>query len=298
MSKIEYIIEEAKKNPKRIVLPEANDDRVRRAAKEIKKNKIAEIIPIEPLHEDALRSAALMVQRGMADSFVAGASHMTKDVIRAAIQCLGISRSIRVVSGVFLMEIENCTYGADGFFIFADCAVIPLPSANQLVKIAVSSGDLLKRLFNIKPRIAFLTYSSKGSAEGESIGRMREAAVKVKDKRPDFIVDGELQLDAAIIPDIQKRKAPDSSLEGKANVLIFPNLDAANITYKAVERLGRARAIGPVLLGLNKPSSDLSRGCSVDDIVGTVALVSVMAQQAAQEKSPLSTEERVSLKGK
>lgn len=284
MSKIEYIIELAKKNPKRIVLPETNDDRVREAVKEIKKNKIAEIVPIEPLHEDALRSAALMVQRGMTDGFVAGAVYMSKDVIKAAMQSLGIDRSIGVVFGAFLMEMENSTYGADGFFIFADCAVIPLPSAKQLARIAISSGDLLKRLFNIEPRIAFLTYSSKGSAEGESIDRAREAVAKTREKRPDFIVDGELQLDAAIMPDMQKRKASDSPLEGRANVLIFPSLDAGNITYKAVERLGNARAIGPALLGLNKPCSDLSRGCSTDDIIETVALTSVLAQQGYECK--------------
>ena len=144
---------------------------------------------------------------------------------------------------------------------------------------ALSSAGLLTKLFNIEPKIAFLTYSSHGSAEGESIDRAKAAVAVIKQKNPEIIADGELQFDAAIIPEIQKRKAPDSPVKGKANVLIFPSLDAANITYKAVERLGNVRAIGPALLGLKRPCSDLSRGCSVDDIVATVALTSVLAQQ-------------------
>ena len=279
MRRIEEIIGRAKRDPKRIVLPESGDERVKKAAKEIEKNKIAEIVPLEPLDAYPLRSAAMMVKRGMADGFVAGAVYTSKDVIKTAIKCLGIDRSIGVVLGAFIMEMENCPYGSDGLFIFADCAVIPSPSTKQLARIAASSGDLLKELFNIEPKIAFLTYSSKGSAEGESVDRAREAVVKLKEKRPDLIADGELQLDAAMIPDIQKRKAPDSPLKGEVNVLIFPSLDAGNITYKAVERFGKAKAVGPILLGLNKPCCDLSRGCSADDIVGTVALTVVKAQK-------------------
>lgn len=279
MSKIKELTERAINNPKKIVLPETDDERIREAAKKIKAERIANIVPLEPMSEDPLYSAAMMVHRGAADAFVAGAASMSKDVIKAAMQSLGIDRSAGVISGAFLIEIENCSYGADGFFIFADCAVIPSPSPKQLARIAVSSGDLLKSLFGIKPKIAFLTYSSKGSAEGESVDRARSAVPMVKEKRPDFIVDGELQLDAAIIPDIHKRKAKDSPLKGEANILIFPSLDAGNITYKAIERLGTAKAVGPTLLGLNKPCSDLSRGCSVEDIVNTVALTSALAQQ-------------------
>lgn len=306
MSRINYIIELAKKNPKRIILPETSDDRIIEAAKRIEKEGIANLVSIESVDkekivqsfyelqknrgmteenarkivlEDTLYLAAMMVRLGMADSFVAGAAHMTKDVIMAAMQCLGINRSTGTMFGAFLIEVENCPYGEDGFFIFADCAVIPIPSSKQLVRIAIASADLLKSLFNIEPRIAFLTYSSHGSAEGESIDRARAAVTKVREKRPDLAVDGELQLDAAIIPDIQRQKAPESPLEGKANVLIFPSLGAGNITYKAIERLGNAKAVGPALLGLNKPCSDLSRGCSVDDIVATVALTSVRVQR-------------------
>jgi len=278
MRKINWIIKQAKKNPKKIVLPETDDERVVEAAKRIKKEGIADLVPVEYSDadkKDPLYSAAMMVRNGAAHGFVAGANHMTKDVVRVAMKYLGIDHSVGVVSGAFLMEIEDCAYGEDGFFIFADCGVIPTPSPKQLARIAISSGSFLKSLFDIEPRIAFLSYSSKGSAEGESITRAREAVDIVKKKKPDFIVDGELQFDAAIIPEVQKRKAPASPLAGRANVLIFPNLDAGNITYKALERLGRARAIGPALLGLNRPCSDLSRGCSVDDIVASVALTVV-----------------------
>ncbi len=306
MSRIEQIIERAKKDPKKMILSETDDSRVIEATKKIKQEGIANLLSLasadtekiaksfyeirkhkgmtedaakKTIAEDPLYLAAMMVRLGMADGFVGGATHTTKDVIKAAMQCLGINRSVGVVSGAFLMEVENCPYGENGFFIFADCAVIPLPSAKQLVRIATSSGDLLKNLFGIKPKIAFLTYSSNGSAEGESIDRARAAVPMLREKRPDFIVDGELQLDAAIIPDIQKRKAPDSPLKGRANVLIFPSLDAGNITYKAIERLGTAKAVGPTLLGLNKPCSDLSRGCSVEDIVNTVALTAILARK-------------------
>ena len=177
------------------------------------------------------------------------------------------------------MEMEDCPYGEDGFFIFADCGVNPLPSPKQLARVAISSGDLLKSLFNIKPKIAFLTYSSHGSAEGESIDRAREALPMVMEKRPDFVVDGELQLDAAIIPEIQKQKALGSPLEGRANVLIFPNLDAGNIAYKLVQRLANARVVGPLLQGVTRPCSDLSRGCFVEEIIDTVVVTAVRAQQ-------------------
>jgi len=283
------------------VLPESDDERVSEAAKRIEEEGIARLVSTDEADKekiarsfceinqskgvtidtarkalaDPLYVAAMMVRLGTADSFVAGAAHTTREVIRTAMQCLGIDRAIGTVFGVFLVEIDSCPYGDNGFFIFADCAVIPTPSSKQLVRIGISSADLMDSLFKIMPSIAFLTYSSSGSADGESIDRARDAVAKIREKRPDLLVDGELQLDAAIIPDIQKRKAPDSPLKGRANILIFPNLDAGNITYKAVERLGNARAIGPTFVGFKKPCGDLSRGCSVDDIVANVALTSV-----------------------
>lgn len=306
MTKIESIIERAKKNPKRIILPEMDDERVQRAAKRITREKIAEIVDPSKysgideiarnfytlrkhkgiteeeakaiITQDPLYLAAMMTRMGLADGFVAGAVRITKDVIKTAMHCIDIDRTSGIILGAFLMEVAHSSYGASGLLIFADCAVIPEPSAKQLARIAISSGDLLKALFGIEPKIAFLTYSSNGSAEGESIDRAREAVIKVKEKKPDFIVDGELQLDAAIVPEVCRRKSPDSPLKGEANVLIFPNLDAGNITYKAVERLGGAKAVGPALLGLTRPCSDLSRGCSSDDIVNAVALTAVRAQ--------------------
>ncbi len=309
MRKIDSLIERAKKDPKKIVLPEADDERVLKAAKRITSEKIAEVVLLnetadakkysglaaEKFYElkkhkgvtegdakeavkDPLCLAAMLTRLGIVDGFVAGAVRMTRDVVRMAISCLEIDRSLAVVSGAFLMEVGNPSFGASGLFVFADCAVIPEPSAKQLARAAISAGELLEKLFRIGPRIAFLTYSSKGSAEGESIDRVVDAVEKVKELMPDFIVDGELQLDAAIIPEIAKRKCPNSVIKGDANVLIFPNLDAGNITYKAVERFAKATAVGPALLGFTKPCSDLSRGCSADDIVNAVALTVVRAQ--------------------
>ena len=306
MTKIESLIERARKNPKRIALPETDDDRVLKAIKRINSEKIAEIVDLSKyskmdeiaknfyelkkhkgiteqeakntIERDPLYRAAMMTRMGIVDGFVAGAAYTTRDVIRTAVRCLDIQRSVGVVSGAFVMEIAHSSYSASGLFIFADCAVIPEPSAKQLARIAISSGDLLKAVFGIEPRIAFLTYSSKGSAEGASVDRAKEAVDKVKEKRPGFIVDGELQMDAAIVPEVSKRKSPDSPIKGDANILIFPSLDAGNITYKAVERLGGVKAVGPSLLGFTKPCSDLSRGCNADDIVNAVALTVVRAQ--------------------
>ncbi len=314
MTNIESLIARAKKNPKRIVLPEADNERVLKAAKRIRDDKIAELILINPkdsaagsshideiaqnfyeirkhkgigekeakdiITGDPLYLAAMMTRMGFADGFVAGAARTTKDVIRAAVHCINIDRSAGMVSGALLMEPARVDYAASGLFIFSDCAVIPEPSAKQLAGIAVSAGDFLKALFGIEPKIVFLTYSSKGSAEGPSIDRAREALAKLREKRPDFIADGELQLDAAIVPEVSKWKSPCSSVKGEANILIFPSLDAGNITYKAVERFGGVKAVGPALLGLTKPCSDLSRGCNEDDIVNAVALTAVRAQIA------------------
>lgn len=245
----------------------------------IKKHKgITEKEAKDTLMKDPLCLAIMLTRLGIADGFVAGAVYTTKDVVRSAINYMEIDRSIAMISGAFLMELNDQSFGASGLFVFSDCGVVPMPSAKQLARAAVSAGDLLNKLFEIRPKIAFLTYSTKGSAEGESIERAREAAEKVMEMRPDFIVDGELQLDAAIVPEVAARKAPESRIKGGANVLIFPDLNAGNITYKAVERLAKAAAVGPALLGFTKPASDLSRGCRADDIVNAVALTAVRAQ--------------------
>ena len=227
--------------------------------------------------EDYLTFGAMLVKSEVADGFVAGANHTTPDVIRAALRCLTVDREIGVVSGAFLMEVPNCPYGENGLFIFADCGVNPQPNARQLSGIAVSSAALFQKLVGKRPVVAFLSYSSKGSAEGELVDKIKEAVSRAKEMAPDLLVDGEFQADSAIVPEVAKIKCGDNPVAGKANVLIFPNLDSGNISYKLTQRLANARAVGPLLMGFRKPCSDLSRGCSAEDIVDAVAVTAVRA---------------------
>lgn len=229
--------------------------------------------------------AAVMTRMGLAEGFVAGASHKTSDVARASIQCLKLDKEIGTVSSAFIMEMENCPFGENGLFAYGDCGIIPYPNKRQLAGIAIATSDLFYKLFDVKPRVALLSYSTKGSAKGESIDTIREALARIKEKRPNLMIDGELQLDAAIVPDVAKRKCPDSEVAGKANVLIFPNLDAGNISYKLSQRLGNARAVGPLVQGLDKPCSDLSRGCSWEDVVDTAAVTAVRVQHSIEQES-------------
>jgi len=224
---------------------------------------------------DYLTFGAMLVKEGVADGFVAGASHTTPDVIRAALRCFSIDRQIGVISGAFLMEVPNCPYGEKGVFIYADCGVNPSPNARQLAGIAVSSATLFQKLVGKRPAVAFLSYSSKGSAEGELVDKMKEAVRRAKEIAPDLLIDGEFQADSAIVPEIAMIKCGDNPVAGKANVLIFPNLDSGNISYKLTQRLANARAVGPLLQGFEKPASDLSRGCNAEDIVDAVAVTSV-----------------------
>ena len=224
---------------------------------------------------DYLTFGAMLVKEALADGFVAGANHTTPDVIRAALRCLTIDREIGVVSGAFLMEVPDCPYGEKGVFIFADCGVNPQPNARQLAGIAVSSATLFQKLVGKRPVVAFLSYSSKGSAEGELVDKIKEAVFKAKEIAPDLMIDGEFQADSAIVPEVARIKCGDNPVAGNANVLIFPNLDSGNISYKLTQRLARARAVGPLLQGFRKPASDLSRGCSAEDIVDAVAATSV-----------------------
>lgn len=300
----------AASNLKTIILPEYDDSRVARAAKIIEKEKIADIIfltkdkvnlndkerYIEQFCEirkakgmtpdvargifdrDTLYSAAMMVREGKADGFVAGASHTTADVARAAIHCIEVDSRFNIASSCFIMVVPNCDYGAQGVFIFADCGIVPDPNARQLACISVVSAELAAKVIGVTPKVALLSYSTKGSAKGKTIEKINEALQLAKKMVPDLLIDGELQLDAAIVPEVAKIKYPDSPIGGEANVLIFPNLEAGNIGYKIVQRLAKARAIGPLFLGLNKPCSDLSRGCSVEDVVDCVALTAIRAQ--------------------
>lgn len=309
MAKIDLIREKARQNPKKIVLPEGKEKRIIEAASIVEKEGIAKVIllrkterfprleeivqtfwnlrkhkgiSIDQARECVLKEpvyfAALMTQLDMADGFVAGASYTTPNVARAAIHCLKIDREIRVVSSSFIVELENCPFGESGLFVFGDCAIVPNPTSSQLAGIALSSGMLLKRLFDVEPRAALLSYSTKGSARGESVDKVLEALKIIREKDPGFLVDGELQLDAAIIPEVARIKSPGSPVAGKANVLIFPNLDAGNISYKLIQRLGKARVVGPILQGITRPASDLSRGCSVEEIVDAIAVTVVRAQ--------------------
>ncbi|MBP7056835.1 MAG: phosphate acetyltransferase [Candidatus Omnitrophica bacterium] len=226
---------------------------------------------------DYVTFGAMLVRKGVAAGFVAGASHTTADVIRAALRCLSIDKNIGTVSGSFFMEIPGSVYGEKGSFLFADCGVNPEPNARQLAGIAVSSAALFKKLTDKTPVVAFLSYSSKGSAEGPLVDKMREAVARARETEPGLLVDGEFQVDSAIVPEVAKIKCPGNNVAGKANVLIFPDLNSGNISYKLVQRLANARAVGPLLQGFTKPCSDLSRGCIPEDIVDAVAVTSIRA---------------------
>jgi phosphate acetyltransferase len=308
MDTIKIIREKARSKLKTIVFPEYDDPRVVEAAGIIEKEGIAKALllsqdKIDPkqkqryiedfyrMHQakdiniDAVKRmfdgtlyyAAMMVREAKADGLVAGANHTTPDVARACIRCIGINERITIVSSCFIMVVPNCPYGEEGTFIFADCGIIPEPNARQMCCIAVSAAELTDKVLGLVPRIAFLSYSTKGSAKAKSIEKITEAIGLLKQMAPGLLADGELQVDAAIVPEVARIKYPDSPVNGKANVLIFPDLEAGNIGYKLVQRLACARAVGPLLLGLNKPASDLSRGCSVEDVVDCAAATAIRA---------------------
>ena len=231
----------------------------------------------ETIRKDYLTFGAMLVRRGTADGFVAGANHTTADTVRAALRCLKIDKTIGVVSGAFLMVVPDSPYGENGAFVFADCGVNPEPNARQLAGIAVSNADLFKKLTGKTPRVAFLSYSSKGSAEGPLVDKMREAVERAREASPGLLVDGEFQVDSALVPEVAAIKCPASEVAGKANVLIFPDLNSGNISYKMTQRLANARAVGPLLVGFLKPASDLSRGCDAEDIIDAVAITAIRA---------------------
>ena len=248
---------------------------------ELRKHKGMTHEKAEGFVNNPLYLSCLMIKSGDADGEAAGAENTTGDVLRPALQIIKTSPGIRVVSGAFLMFTPLAEYGDEGVLLFADCAVLPDPNANELAQIAVTSAQTWRALVGKEPRIAMLSFSTKGSAKHEMVDKVVEATKIAKEMNPELIIDGELQADAAIVPAINKSKAPGSVLYGKANVLVFPTLESGNIAYKLVQRLGKAEAIGPILQGIAAPVNDLSRGCSVEDIYRMVA---VTASQAIENK--------------
>jgi len=232
------------------------------------------------LIEDPLYLATLMIKNGDADGEVAGAQNATGDVLRPAFQYVKTKPGISVVSGAFIMILKDKEFGENGMLVFADCAVHPNPNAKELAEIAVATAETTKAIAGFEPKVAMLSFSTKGSAKHEMVDKVVEATRIAKEMNPSLLIDGELQADAAIIEAIGKKKAPDSKIAGQANVLVFPTLETGNITYKLVQRLAHAEAVGPVLQGMAAPINDLSRGCSVSDIVN---LVAITANQAAGE---------------
>lgn len=326
----QLIREKAKKNPKIIVLPEGEEQRMIKAAETIINEGIASLILlgreenikskaqelgidlsnkikiINPkdseklkkyaesyyqlrknkgvssdqayqLLENPLYFGALMVYHDDADGLVAGSINATGDVFRPALQTIKTAPGINIVSSSFIMVIPDCPYGEKGVMVFADCALNPEPNAEQLADVAIASAATGKALVGFEPRVAMLSFSTRGSGKHPLVDKVIEATKIAKEKNPELLIDGELQADAALIPSIGERKAPNSKIAGKANVLIFPDLHSGNIAYKLIERLAKAKAIGPISQGMRKPINDLSRGCSVADIVNVVAITVLQA---------------------
>jgi len=328
MNFIDSIFEKAKSNLKKIVLPEATDLRVLRAASRLKEEKIADIVLIgdeEKINEIAkkneinissieivdpgnnenyekyvedlykLRKAKgltkedakkllknevyfgmMMVYEGMADGLVSGAAHSTADTLRPALQILKTAPGVKLVSSFFIMDIPGTRYGDT--YVFSDCGLNENPDSEQLSEIAIVSAKSYEKLVGKTARVGMLSYSTYGSAKSEYTKKVVDATILAKLKKPDLNIDGELQLDAAIVPEVADIKAPDSKNAGICNTLIFPNLDAGNIGYKLVQRFADAKAYGPLCQGIAKPVNDLSRGCSTEDIIGVVAITAVQAQ--------------------
>lgn len=245
---------------------------------ELRKKKGVTINEAREQMKDESYFGVMMVYMDDADGMVSGACHSTADTLRPALQILKTAPGTDLVSSFFVEDVPDCVYGDDGLFVFADCALNIYPTAEELAEIAIASAASFEQLCGEEPRVAMLSYSSYGSGKGESAGKVAEATRIAKERAPQLQLDGELQVDAAIVDTVASLKAPDSPVAGKANVLIFPNIDAGNIAYKLVQRLAKADAFGPVLQGLAKPVNDLSRGCSADDIVGTVAITCVQSQ--------------------
>ena len=247
---------------------------------ELRKNKGMTMSKAEKIVRDPLYFGTMMVKLGDADGMVSGAVHTTGDLLRPGLQIIKTAPGVSVVSSFFIMMVPDSVYGEEGMLLFSDCAVNPNPNEDQLAAIAIATAETAKNLCNVEPRVAMLSFSTMGSADHELVSKVRTATEKAKELRPDLLIDGEMQLDAAIVESVASQKAPNSKVAGKANVLVFPDLQAGNIGYKLVQRFAKAEAIGPICQGFAKPINDLSRGCSSEDIVKVVAITAVQAQSS------------------
>ena len=246
---------------------------------ELRKAKGMTLEKAQEIMKDETYFGMMMVKQGDGDGLVSGACHSTSDTLRPALQILKTAPGTKLVSAFFVMVVPNCEYGENGIFIFSDSGLNEYPDADALSEIAISSAKSFEQLVGAQPKVAMLSYSTYGSAHSPLTDKVVEATKLLKKKVPNLICDGELQLDAAIIPEIAASKAPGSQVAGKANTLIFPDLDAGNIGYKLVQRLAKAEAYGPLCQGIAKPVNDLSRGCSSEDIAGVIAITAVQAQK-------------------
>ena len=245
---------------------------------ELRKAKGMTLDKAKELMKDYIHFGIMMVKMNRADGLVSGAAHSTSDTLRPALQILKTAPNTKLVSAFFIMCVPNCEYGENGTFVFSDCGLNEYPDADSLAEIAISSSKSFEQLVGKQAKVAMLSYSTYGSATSPLTEKVIEATKLLKEKAPDIIADGEMQLDAAIIPEVGASKAPGSPVAGHANTLIFPDLDAGNIGYKLVQRLGKAEAYGPLCQGIAKPVNDLSRGCSSSDVAGVIAITAVQAQ--------------------
>ena len=264
----------------RVIDPAAYEGREDLAAAlyEARKHKGMTIEDARVKLDDVLYFGVMLVKTGIADGMVAGACHATGDVLRPSLQLLKTAPGAALVSSFFIMAVPDCEFGANGTFLFSDCGLEVQPSAEKLANIAVSAAASWQKLVGEKPIVALLSHSSYGSAKNDDASKVVEAARIAKELAPELALDGELQLDAAIVPSVGASKAPGSPVAGRANVLVFPDLDAGNIGYKLVQRLAKAEAYGPITQGIAAPVNDLSRGCAADDIFGVIAITCVQAQ--------------------